>query len=394
MRVRKFELRLVGAALVAGWVVAAALVLVAYRPGGPLDVLVGLTMTVPIAIAVAGFAWPPVTRGNGAFAGTVWLGIAALLCLIPSIAGVIEQIQALGSQTLLPSFEAAYPWLLALAATSLFSGLGIARRLRGAAALRRRRFLDGTLIALALTLLSASLFTGAAVANELAVRDTFPTSSRFGPTDPEGEPPLCDAALEPAPQARLSAGLAATVDLRPIGSVDLRGTRDSGDFHWAAYVASDRRLGQAGAARIGGSAWSQEPGGTWTRVEPADVEDESVDLQVLSTALTIGNRVTAEDRGVEVIEGARARRCRVAVDGATFEAAFPQIRWLVGDADLHRWRGQLDYWVFLDGQLGQVVGDAGGDAAGLGPDAITGDVSANMTATERDRDVVIYPPAR
>ena len=49
MRVRKFELRLVGAALVAGWVVAAGLVLVAYRPGGPLDVLVGLTMIVPIA---------------------------------------------------------------------------------------------------------------------------------------------------------------------------------------------------------------------------------------------------------------------------------------------------------------------------------------------------------
>jgi hypothetical protein len=394
MRVRKFELRLVGAALVAGWVVAAGLVLVAYRPGGPLDVLVGLTMTVPIAIAITGFAWPPVTRGSGAFAGMVWLGIAALLCLIPSIAGVIEQIQALGSQTLLPSFEAAYPWLLALAATSLFSGLGIARRLRGAAELRRRRFVDGALIAVALTLLSASLFTGAAVANEFAVRDTLPTSSRFGPIDPEGEPPLCDAALQPAQEARVTTSLAATVDLRPIGSIDLSGWRDSGDFRWTAYVATDRRLGQAGAARIGGDAWFEEPGGNWGRVKPVDVEDQSIDLQVLSTALRFGNRATAEDRGVEVIEGARARRCRVAVDGATFEAAFPQIHWLVGDADLHRWRGQLDYWVFLDGQLGQVVGDAGGDAAGLGPDAIVGDVSAHMTATERDRDTVIYPPAR
>ena len=153
-------------------------------------------------------------------------------------------------------------------------------------------------------------------------------------------------------------------------------------------------MGQAGAARIGDDAWSEEPGGSWVRVEPAEVAGESVDLQVLSTALTIGNRAAAEDRGVEVIEGARARRCRVAVDGVTFEAAFPQIRWLVGDADLHRWRGQLDYWVFVDGQLGQVVGDAGGDAAGLGPDALIGDVSAHLTATERDRNVVIYPPAR
>ena len=170
MRVRRFELRLVGAALVAGWVVAAALVLLAYRPGGPLDMLVGLTMTVPIAIAVAGVAWPPVTRGDGAFAAMVWLGhrrAAAVSC--PSIGGVIEQLQALGSQTLLPSFEAAYPWLLALLATSLFSGLGIARRLRGAARVApaaarsrgsHRRRADASL--------SASLFAGAAIANELA----------------------------------------------------------------------------------------------------------------------------------------------------------------------------------------------------------------------------------
>ena len=185
------------------------------------------------------------------------------------------------------------------------------------------------------------------------------------------------------------------MDLRPIGSVDLIGARDGGDFRWTAYVATDRRLGQAGAARIDDTAWAREPGGGWITVDPARVANESIDLQVLSTALTPGNRATAEDRGVEVIEGARARRCRVAVDGPTFEAAFPQIRWLVGDADLHRWRGQLDYWVFLDGQVGQVVGDAGGDAADLGADArSSATVDVDLTATERGRDVVIYPPAR
>ena len=51
----------------------------------------------------------------------------------------------------------------------------------------------GRVIAVVLTLLSASLFAGAAVANEIAVRDTVPTSSRFGPTGTDGEPPLCDA---------------------------------------------------------------------------------------------------------------------------------------------------------------------------------------------------------
>lgn len=394
VRVRKFELRLVGVTLVTGWVVAAGLVLIAYRPGGPLDVLVGLTMTVPIAIAVAGVAWPPVTRGSRAFNGMIWLGIAALLCLVPSITGVIEQIQALGSQTLLPSLEAAYPWLLALGATSLFSGLGIARRLRGAAALRRRRFVDGAIIGVALTMFASSLFAGAAMANELALRDTVPTSSRFGPTDPTGEPPFCDTALAVGPDARVFADLDGTVDLRPIGSVELAGTRDGTDYRWAAYVATDRQLGQAGAARIDRDAWLREPGGAWVRVAPARVATETIDLQVLATALTPGFRATAEDRGVEVIEGARARRCRVAVDGVTFEAAFPQIRWLVGDADLHRWRGQLDYWVFLDGQLGQVAGDAGGDAAGLGAQSLVGAVTVHLTVTERDRAVVIHPPDR
>ena len=66
---------------------------------------------------------------------------------MPSIAGVVTQLLAFGSRTLLPSFEAAYPWLLALLATSLFSGFGIARRLQGGAALRRHRLVAGIAIA-------------------------------------------------------------------------------------------------------------------------------------------------------------------------------------------------------------------------------------------------------
>jgi hypothetical protein len=95
-----------------------------------------------------------------------------------------------------------------------------------------------------------------------------------------------------------------------------------------------------------------------------------------------------------VIEGARARRCRVAVDGETFEAAFPQVRWLIGPADLRRWRGQLDYWVFLDGQVGQVAGNVNGEAAGIVADALQGTVEVRLTATERGGSVVVYPPTR
>src|SRR5204862_5609422 len=94
MRVRRFELRLLGIALVACWSIAAGLVLLAYRPGGPLDIVVGIVAMLPIAIAVAGVVWPPVARGDLAFPVTVWVGIIALLFLVASIFGCVNQLAA------------------------------------------------------------------------------------------------------------------------------------------------------------------------------------------------------------------------------------------------------------------------------------------------------------
>ena len=78
--------------------VSGGLILLAYRPGGPFDLIVGLTALGPIAIALAGVLWPPVARGNLAFPAIVWLGIIGLLCLVPSIAGIVDQLTTLGSQ--------------------------------------------------------------------------------------------------------------------------------------------------------------------------------------------------------------------------------------------------------------------------------------------------------
>jgi hypothetical protein len=393
MRVRTFELRLIAIALVICWSIAAALILLAYRPGGPFDLIVGLTATMPIAIALAGVIWPPVARGDVAFPAIVWLGILALLCLVPSIAGVVTQVLAYGSQTLLPSLEAVYPWLLALLATSLFSGFGIARRLQGGSAIRRRRLLAGTGIAVLATALSGVAFGTVAVANDVALRDTPVGSSRFGPTTGGAQPPLCAEPLAAGPTARLQLHMAATVDLRPFGSIELVGQRVGGDFRWSTYVATAQQLGTYGSARVGDQAWTIGPGSRWESVEPATVDADTVDAQALATALTPEYRSTAEDRGVEVVEGARARHCRIAIDGPVFRAAFPQASWLVGPADLHRWRGQLDYWVFLDGQLGQLAGSANGEAADIVPGAISGTIDIRLTATERGRDTFIYPPS-
>jgi len=394
MRARRLELRIIGTALVAAWGLAAALVLLAYRPGGPLDIVVGITMLVPFSIAVVGVLYPPVARGRGSYPLMVSLAVGSLLLLLPSIGGLVNQLSALGSQTLMPSLEAAYPWLLALVGTSLFAGFGLARRARGGSSLRPRRLRVGVGAAIALTVLAGSAFGGTAIANEIALRDrpVNPAFSRFGPTDPEREPPQCDEALTAGSSSRLGARLVGRIDGRPTGSVDLSGNRDATDFRWLAYVATVRELGQYGGAVRGDRAWRRTPGDGWQPARFEELKGDSLDLQVVRTVLAQRNRATAEDRGIEVIEGAHARRCRVAVDGPTFRAAFPQIRWLVGAVDLEHWVGQLDYWVFADGQLGQVAGNINGHAGELRPEAIQGTIEVLLTATERGRDVVIYPP--
>lgn len=397
MRVRRLGLRLIALALVGAWGVAAAYVLVGYRPGGPFDLVVGATMLLPLAIAGIAAIWPPVARGRTTHPVMVSLGVVSLLLLVPSIGGLVTQIELRGTQTLVPSLEAGYPWLLALVGTSLFAGFGIARRVVAGIG-RRRRLRVGLASALALSLIAGTAFGASAVANEIGLRDLGApaASSRFGPTDlgEDALPPTCDGLLAAGSSARLQARFIGYVDGRQIGSVDLAGDRAGQDFRWLAYVATDRELGQYGASRRGPTAWIRTPTRGWTTATLASMVDATLDLMAIRRALTYSNRATAEDHGLELIEGALARRCRVAVTGDTFRATFPQVRWLVGDLDLGDWRGQIDYWVFLDGELGQLTGSINGEAAGLRRDAILATIEVRLTATERERDIVIYPPRR
>ena len=124
------------------------------------------------------------------------------------------------------------------------------------------------------------------------------------------------------------------------------------------------------------------------------VEDESIDLAVLRAAIDTDARAAAEEIGIAYVEGARARHCRVAIDGDTFRRAFPQVRWLAGDADLHRWRGELEYWIFTDDQLGRADAWIEGEGFTLQPGAIRGRLDASMIATERGSSITIVAPAR
>ena len=153
------------------------------------------------------------------------------------------------------------------------------------------------------------------------------------------------------------------------------------DFRWLAYVATGRELGLHGAAVIGPEAWLRQPFSGWRRATASEIGDAALDLTAFREALTPEARAAAESRGVGVIEGARSRQCRIAIDGPTFRAAFPQVVWLLGYADLAHWRGQLDYWVFLDGQIGRIAGSVNGDAADIQEGALQATVRV-----EPDRD--------
>jgi hypothetical protein len=392
VRVRTLQLRLLAAVVAALWAVAAALVLAGYRPGGPLDLVVGVAALAPLLVALAAIAWPPVVRGSGAFAGVVWLGLGAVLILVPSVAGIVARLTAGGTQTLLPSLESAYPWLLALGATATLAGIGIVRRTLGPGARRRSRLAAATGVSAALLVVSGLAFGAAAVGNELALAGRPTTGSRFGPTGP-GMPPPCSTAIAIGETARLTLRLDADADGRTTGTVDLAGARDGTDLRWAASVAGDLALGTSGAARIGAEGWTREPGAAWRDADPATLDDATVDAHAVAVALAAPVLVAAEDRGLEFVEGAIARHCRVAVDGTTLAAAFPQSRWLIPTGTpIERWRGEVDYWLFLDGQVGLVEAFANGTAGALRPGAIQGTLRARMTATDRGVPVTLVPP--
>jgi hypothetical protein len=394
VRVRTIELRILGVALAGLWSAAFALVLTGYRPGGPVDIAVGLAAIGPIIVALVAVAWPPVARGDRAFAAIAWLGLGAVLLLLPSLAGIATQLAGRGPQTLLPSLEAAYPWLLALLATGLFAGLGVARRRLGETALRRRRLRLGAALGFAFTVLAGAVFTVAAVANELALGDRPSVSSRFGPTDPGVEPPRCSDPLSVGTTARLELRMDDTVDGRRTGQVVIDGIRNGADVRWTGFAATRVTLGTHGVARIGDRGWVLQPGIAWTAVPLDVVAGTDLDRQLVTIALTPGNRAVAEDRGLAYVEGARARHCRITIDGTTLRLALPSINLLVGASDLSIWRGDLDFWVFLDGQLGQADGRLTGPAIGIEEDALIAELRFRITAVDRGLPISVLPPAR
>jgi hypothetical protein len=393
VRVRQFELRLLAVALTVLWAAGGGIVLIAYRPGGPIDVAVGIAASLPLLLSLAAVVWPPLTRDDRIAAVIFALGLGAALLLVPSIANVAAQVVAGGPQPLLPSLEVVYPWALALAATSLFAGLGVSRRLVRASGFGKSRITTTVGFAFAATALIALVFSGVTLADEAALRDRPAVYSRFGPTSADLVPPECNAALVTPSSAKLSLQLWADVDGRSVGNIDISGVRSGGDFSWTAQVVRGRDLFvRYASARVGARAWLMGPDGHWTEVPAESVDSDALDAIAVARLLAPGNRATAENRGFEYVEGARARHCRITADGETFVASFPQEAWLLGAANLGTWRGELNYWVFGDGEVGRIEGSLNGEAQEILPHGLLATINVRLTATERDSSISLPTP--
>src|SRR5712691_5940436 len=96
-------LRLLAFLLAGLWSGLAIALLVAYRPGGPLDLLVGTAAFLPVVVAALAIIWPPVIDEWRPAAAVAWLGIISALLVGPLLLGIIETLAAGGRQELFPS---------------------------------------------------------------------------------------------------------------------------------------------------------------------------------------------------------------------------------------------------------------------------------------------------
>ena len=143
--------------------------------------------------------------------------------------------------------------------------------------------------------------------------------------------------------------------------------------------------------RVADEAWERLPGTGWLGTSLAAVENRDLDVPIVDEALTPANRSVAEDHGTSYIEGARARHCRITVDGDTLRRAVPEVELLIGDADISRWRVDLDYWVFADGAARPGRRPRDGPAGALLVDALSAVVRFRLTAVDRGLPVTVLP---
>ena len=269
-------MRLLALGLTALWAATALAVAAAYRPGGPLDIVVIAICFAPAAVSLAGVRWPAEARAQRDRLALGWLWIGALLLGIPVLYGVASSLTAEG-QSLAPSVEAAYSAGLALLAMSLSSVLGFVHARLRALVFERQASLIAGGIAVVLTAVVGALFGLVVLINETTLVQEEQAGSRFGPVGVGLVPPECDTEQLLGPNAAVTISARSILDDDPRGSALLEGSRRGRDEAWSGTWSGPDGDGQSSYLRLGDQAWRldgevatgiESGGRDWRSVEP------------------------------------------------------------------------------------------------------------------------------
>ncbi|MGC8634725.1 MAG: hypothetical protein ACP5VP_08675 [Candidatus Limnocylindrales bacterium] len=418
MRVRAIHLRLLATAAALLWGAAAVAIIVAYRPGAPVAPLVAAAPIVGMGASLLAMVWPPVSRGHRASAAVSWIGILELLLLAPSVLALVAGLRQATARPFLPSAEDAYGWFLALGAASLFAGLGLSRRVLGATSQRQARAALAVLVAIALLAVGTGISGVAALGTEIAFSAAAQPAGALASAAP-ALPPACSQLPDAPPAAGVSLEAEASSDGKMIGAVSLYGTRVGDDERWAASVSgwpvsSGHEPASLAYVRVGTSAWLRLGQAPWNRVSvleelapyvevgatpaPLVVQDRAtLDTEVIRVALAGSSRLAAEDVGIELVGGVRARHCRLLAGGSIALQAFRPLRWLLGQPPLSDataisdWRGSLDWWVLPDAELALASVSVEGLNPGW-PGGLQATLQATLTVHPLASPAQITPP--
>ena len=357
--------------------------------------------------------WPALVRDHRGRVALAWVWLAAILLAIPVLYGIASTLATAGPQNLVPSAEAAYAGGLALFAMCFFSIMGLVHRRREASVFERRATWLSAGSALLLTVAIGLAFVLVAVVNDQALRGSEPVSSRFGPTDPDLATTVLRRTLAAGPQrSRQPHGRLQRRQRRLGRSAAARSAKWSG-----RDLGCDRGADPRSGARTPTCVSGRWPGSTTNSDDPDSAghawQETQPDLFGLMGTATLTmdgpphasvdvprGSIVAEDLGLECIEGARARHCRTFIDGPTALDTFLPLRWLLDDSSertddpLRHWRGQMDWWVFGDGELGMARVEVSGSASATPwqTDGVRAVLEARLESVSRDRSVDITRP--
>ncbi|MDQ3554566.1 MAG: hypothetical protein M3395_09195 [Chloroflexota bacterium] len=405
MTERSVAPRSLAALLLLLWVFLGIAILVAYRPGGPADLLVGAAAFFPAAVVSAGLVWPPTDIDPRIRAVAICLGLASALLIAPLILLVIDALLAGGRQTLLPSLEEAYAAVLAFGSSCAFTAMGIARRLVPDAGKLTSRLLTAAGIGGGLTLLGTVAFGGVAIANEQQLREQPAPISVWGPTDAGLVPPPCHETAWLGAEANVTIEAAASIDREPVAQATVRGVRSGTSERWSGVLEGQFGEGELSYDTVAdGVSWSVDGAQPEARptgfLEMLGTNQLSLDGPILAAVSPREGQpgTVAEDLGFDLFDGATARHCRRAIDGPTALNAVLALRWITGqdleeDSEaLPQWRGAIDWWTFGDGQMGRAIVTVSGYPGEAFPaTGVSAMLEAELSATHRGSRPPIRP---